>query len=71
MGFIIPGRHGIGTVEQTLVDGAGYELAAQKYLDLHYRDHVSEDRLGSDFKRVLDMYGCSSIEELKIKKGYF
>ena len=70
MGFIMPGRNGIGTIELTDVSSAGYDQAARKYLDSHFRDNVPEDQLGSDFKRVLEMYGCSSIEELKIKKGY-
>lgn len=71
LSFIIPGRHGIGTTEQTDISSAGYDQAARQYLDLHFRDKVPESQLGSDFKRVLDMYGCSSIDELKIKKGYY
>ena len=70
MSFIIPGRHGIGTTEHTRIDGEGFEKVARKYLDLHYRDNVPEDQLGSDFQRVLDMFGCRSIEELKVNRRY-
>lgn len=64
--IIVPGTHGIGSVGFTPTE-SGYAGAADQLVRL-YNEGRNVDTSNFEVRRVMNYYGASTLDELRIKR---
>ena len=68
MGLIFKDSNATGTTDFSFMDHGGYERAADYLVDLYSDNKISKNDRSYDNGKVLEDFGASDLEELRIKR---